>query len=60
MITGPFGPIGRGHQTLYSKEFRMNGKRRWGGAWGPNARAAQANALAMVTAGGIVELHCTG
>ncbi|MBX9639620.1 MAG: DUF4189 domain-containing protein [Mycobacteriaceae bacterium] len=36
------------------------GSCRWGGAWGSNAGAAQANALAMVTAGRIVELHCTG
>ncbi|MHA7649853.1 DUF4189 domain-containing protein [Mycobacterium sp. ML4] len=36
------------------------GSGRWGGAWGPNANAARANALAMVTAGRIVELHCTG
>lgn len=33
---------------------------RWGGAWGASASAAQANALAMVGAGRIVELHCTG
>ncbi|TDL00243.1 DUF4189 domain-containing protein [Mycobacterium paragordonae] len=36
------------------------GSGRWGGAWGANAAAAQANAMAMVRAGRIVELHCTG
>ena len=36
------------------------GSGRWGGAWGADATAARANALAMVTAGRIVELHCTG
>ena len=35
------------------------GSGRWGGAWGPNANAAQSGALAQVTAGRIVELHCT-
>ncbi|CAM3273038.1 hypothetical protein BST27_25510 [Mycobacterium intermedium] len=36
------------------------GSGRWGGAWGANADSARANALAMVRAGRIVELHCTG
>lgn len=36
------------------------GSGRWGGAWGSNANAARANALAMVGEGRIVELHCTG
>jgi hypothetical protein len=36
------------------------GSGRWGGAWGPNANDAQSAALSMVTAGRIVELHCTG
>ncbi|UXA04455.1 DUF4189 domain-containing protein [Mycobacterium sp. SMC-2] len=36
------------------------GSGRWGAHWGPTPAAAQNAALAMVSAGRIVELHCTG
>jgi Domain of unknown function (DUF4189) len=35
------------------------GSNRWGGDWGLNADDAQANALAKVTSGRVVDLHCT-
>jgi hypothetical protein len=36
------------------------GSSRWGGGWATNANDAQADALAKVTSGRVVELHCTG
>ena len=35
------------------------GGSRWGGDWGDTPDAASANALAKVTNGRVVELHCT-
>ncbi len=35
------------------------GSSRWGGDWGLTASDAQANALAKVTSGRIVDVHCT-
>jgi hypothetical protein len=36
------------------------GSGRWGGGWAVNANDAQADALAKVRSGRVVELHCTG
>ena len=33
---------------------------RWGSAWAPNANDARAAALAKVSSGRVVEVHCTG